>query len=131
MEIVFHSTRSFEKDLKKLTSADKDLVIERVNRIADLFHTNLKSFYSSTYRPIKIKLPPGQDSSLYTMRINQKLRVIFTIEDDPLFDQTILTLFRIAKRPEDLRNAFSSIAESLYQSQFQEPFPIEQTDDAD
>jgi Txe/YoeB family toxin of Txe-Axe toxin-antitoxin module len=131
METVFQTTKSFEKDLNKLSAADKGLVIQHVNKIADLFRTNQKSFYSSTYRPMKIKLPPGLDSSLYSMRINQNLRVIFSIEDDPLFEQTNLTLFRIAKTPKALRKSFSSIVESLYQSQLQESNPREENDAAD
>ncbi|WP_170181382.1 hypothetical protein [Chlorobaculum thiosulfatiphilum] len=37
-----------------------------------------------------------------------------TIEEDPLFDQKIVTLFRVVKR-DHMERAFNSIAESLYQ----------------
>lgn len=120
MELIYQSTKSFEKDLRTLGASDKNLVIKRVNELAMLYKANRKSFYSRTYRPVRIKLLYGYDSSLYSMRINQKLRLIFAVDEDPLFDQIIFTLFRIAKHPGELKKIFSSVAESLYQSQLDE-----------
>lgn len=59
-------------------------------------------------------MPEGLDSSLYVLRASPQIRVILTIEEDPLFDQKIVTLFRVV-RHDDMDRAFNSIAESLYQ----------------
>ncbi len=59
-------------------------------------------------------MPEGLESSLYVLRVSPQIRVILTIEADPLFDQKVITLFRVVKH-DDMERAFNSIAESLYQ----------------
>ena len=125
MEVMFKSTTAFEKDLRGLSKRDKDLVVRRINELAHQYTTSKTSFYSSTYRPLKIKLLRGYGSSLYSARINRNIRLVFAVDEDPLFDQLIFTLFRIALHPDDLSKLFASIAESLYQSNLSDLVPRE------
>jgi mRNA-degrading endonuclease RelE of RelBE toxin-antitoxin system len=129
MEIIFQSTKMFEKDLRKLSAPDRELVIERINKYTHDLLSNRESFFSRASQPFHLKLLHGFDSSLYSMRINQRIRVIVAVDDDPLFDQLIITLFRIAKSPDELKKVFSSVAESLYQSQLIEINPTEVDND--
>ncbi len=48
------------------------------------------------------------------LKVSQKLRVILTVDEDPIFGQIIFTLFR-AIQHQDLNKAYNSVAESLYQ----------------
>lgn len=114
MEIRFDVTRNFEKDLKKLGSEDKDRVVAAIDRYAATFDAALDISTQYVYRPHKINMPEGLDSSLYVLRVSPQIRVILTIEEDPLFDQKAITLFRVV-RHDDMERAFNSIAESLYQ----------------
>lgn len=54
------------------------------------------------------------ESSLYVLKASQKIRVILSIDEDPIFNRVVLTLFR-AVRHDDLDAAQKDIAESLYQ----------------
>ena len=56
----------------------------------------------------------GYESSLYVLKVLEKLSVILTIDEDPIFDQYIVTLFRAVKQ-DKLNRAYQSVAESLYQ----------------
>jgi mRNA-degrading endonuclease RelE of RelBE toxin-antitoxin system len=125
MEIVFHSTNAFEKDLRKLSKVDKTKVIKQINVHAHLYLSDKTTFENKSIRPYSIKLLSGFDSTLYVLRINSMMRVVFAIDDDPLFEQTIITLFRIAESPSDYRKIFASVAESLYQSELAHLSPME------
>lgn len=114
MTLQFDITRRFEKDLKRLTPKDQGRVAESIDKYASIFDTERGDPTRHIYQPHKILLPEGLDSSLYVLRANEQIRVILTIEDDPLFGQKVVTLIRVVKH-DDLDRAFNSIAESLYQ----------------
>jgi hypothetical protein len=114
VDVLIESTNAFEKDIAKLSKSDKSLAIQRINDCADLFPIQKADVYRKLRR---IPLPPvlnGYESSLYTLRISQKLRVILTVDEDPIFGQVIFTLFRIVKH-DDFDKAYKNVAESLYQ----------------
>ncbi|MEH2298697.1 MAG: hypothetical protein V7K88_06470 [Nostoc sp.] len=114
MDILIESTRSFEKDLGRLSEEEKAAAVKKINDCASLFPTQKADVYRKLRR---LRLPSdinGYESSLYTLRVSQKLRVILTVDEDPIFGQVIFTLFRVAKH-DDLDKAYKGVAESLYQ----------------
>jgi len=112
MNLLFNSTKKFEKDLKKFSVTDQKKIISKIN----FYSSNGESlFHQNAYRPIKLILPDDDGSSLYVIKISKDIRVILTFEDDPIFDQTVVTLFRVV-RHNSLEKAFKGIAESLYQN---------------
>jgi len=119
MELVFHYTRSFEKDLEKISSTNKKRISKTINQVVDIYSSDKRLFFQHIHRPTII-LADDLKASLYVMRIGTSLRLVFTIDDDPLFDQIIITLLRIAKSPDEYSKIFSSIVESLYQRQLVE-----------
>ena len=114
MELQFDITRRFEKDLKRLTSKDQDRVAASIDKYASIFDIERGDPTRHIYQPHKILLPEGLDSSLYVLRATDQIRVVLTIEDDPLFGRKVVTLIRVVKHDE-LDRAFNSITESLYQ----------------
>lgn len=114
MELQFDITRRFEKDLKRLTPKDQDRVAASIDKYASIFDIERGDPTRHIYQPHRILLPEGLDSSLYVLRATDQIRVILTIEDDPLFGRKVVTLIRVVKH-DDLDRAFNSIAESLYQ----------------
>jgi mRNA-degrading endonuclease RelE of RelBE toxin-antitoxin system len=114
MELLFESTQQFERDLEELSKKERATVIRRIN----LFATQYPNRQSSDYA--KLEQPPfsfdlkGYDSSLYVLRVSPTLRLILAIDEDPIFEQIIFTLFRVVNR-EKCDRAYTSIAESLYQ----------------
>ncbi len=53
------------------------------------------------------------DSTLYCMPVG-RLRVLLTVDEDPLFAQRIITLLRVFHR-QDMGKGFRGMAQSLYQ----------------
>jgi hypothetical protein len=113
MELIFQYTHQFKKDLRKINLVDKEKIVNQVNKIADYF-SNDKDLFFKHARLAKVTLRNGLIPSLYIMRAGLKLRILFTIDDDPIFDQRIFTLLRLAKHDE-YEKIFSQLAESMYQ----------------
>ena len=114
VDVLIESTRSFEKDIAKLSVDEKAAAIQKINDCASLFPTQKADVYRKLRR---LRLPSdlnGYESSLYTLRVSQKLRVILAVDEDPIFEQVIFTLFRAVKHDE-LDRAYQGVAESLYQ----------------
>jgi hypothetical protein len=114
VDILIESTNTFEKDLAKLSESDKKIAIQKINECAHLFPTQKADVYRKLRR---LPLPTGlngYESSLYTLKISQQLRMILTVDEDPIFGQVIFTLFRVIKH-DDFNNAHKGVTESLYQ----------------
>jgi hypothetical protein len=114
VEILIESTKFFESDISELSDNDKKIVIQRINDCADLFPIRKADVYRKLRRLPLPSVLNGYESSLYTLRISQKLRVILTIDEDPIFGQVIFTLFRAVEHDE-FDKAHKGVAESLYQ----------------
>jgi len=114
MDVVIDSTSRFEQDISSMSKDQKDLTIQKINDCAALFPEHKSNAYRKLRRlpflPLNIS---GYDSSLYTMRISPELRIILTVDEDPIFGQMIFTLFRIANR-NDFNKAYQGVVESLY-----------------
>ena len=115
MNLVFHSTETFEQDLQQFEPCLREKIVQRVNEVAQAFIDDRQVFALQARKPYNLQLSNGFDSSLYSIIVKPNLRVILTVDEDPLFDQTIVTLLRVVKRP-DLYNAYTAIAKSLYQN---------------
>ncbi|NES22737.1 MAG: hypothetical protein F6K41_28415 [Symploca sp. SIO3E6] len=114
MDVLIESTRSFEKDLGSLSEDEQTAAVNKINDCANLFATQKAEVYRQLCcLPLSSDLN-GYESSLYTLKISQRLRVILAVDEDPIFGQVIFTLFRAVKH-QDLDQAYQSVAESLYQ----------------
>ncbi|NEQ97884.1 MAG: hypothetical protein F6K30_14385 [Cyanothece sp. SIO2G6] len=109
MDLLIESTKRFEKDLKKLSQDERAITVKATNDCAAHFPNQTSSVYRRLRR---IRLQSGlngYDSSLYTLKVSQKLRVILSVDEDPIFGQFVLTLFRVVQRDE-LDAAYQSVA---------------------
>ena len=114
VDVLIESTKHFEQDLGRLNQDKKNVVIQKINDFVSLFPEHKSEGYRKLRR---INYPSGlngYDSSLYTLKISHQIRVILSVDEDPIFDQMIFTLFRVVTYDE-LNKAYQSIAESLYQ----------------
>lgn len=114
MKLVIESTKKFEEELQAFSETEKLLIIEKMNQYFQMLSADKVSFYRRLDQVKKLRLINQYDSSLYTLKINNKIRLILTIDEDPIYDQTIITLFRVVKHS-DISKAYDSVAESLYQ----------------
>ena len=118
MDILIESTIAFEHDLGELTSEVTAAVMESINncvRFPPSQNPSQNHLASDRLQrlPLRSELN-GYESSLYVLKVLEKLSVILTIDEDPIFDQFIVTLFRAVKQ-DKLNRAYQSVAESLYQ----------------
>ncbi len=111
-EILVETTKSFDKDLKKLSEKEQNLISEKLNFLISSIRE--KGNTKQLYRLQKLKLPNDLSSSLFVFKIDVQLRAILTFEKDPLFNQSVMTLMRVV-RHSDLDKTFKSVSESLYQ----------------
>jgi Txe/YoeB family toxin of Txe-Axe toxin-antitoxin module len=111
-ELLFESTSKFEEDLERFNNQERSKIIEKLNKRCATLKNGFKTFSKKV--PLKIVLNNGSQPTLYSLRIDRDIRIILTVDDDPLFDQIIITLIRVV-HVKDLEVVFRSIAESLYQ----------------
>ena len=114
MDVLIESTRSFENDLGRLNDDEKAITISTINDCASLFPTQKVEVYRKLRQSSFGSGLNGYESSLYTLKVSQRLRAILAVDEDPIFGQVIFTLFRVVN-PDDLDKAYQSTAESLYQ----------------
>ena len=123
MKLVFEVNAAFEKDLKRLDPKDIHRIVYKINTYCSLLQKQPALFFKYAKRPLMPYLAKGLKSSMYTLRIDKDVRVILTVDEDPLFNQIIVTLIRVV-RHNDLNKTFGSIAESLYQKNLIKLKPI-------
>ncbi|WP_217650605.1 hypothetical protein [Spirulina major] len=114
VDVLIESTRSFEQDLDKLSQDEKAIAVQKINDCATLVPTQKGSVYQKLRRPLLISGLNEDESSLYTLRLSKNLSVILAVDEDPIFEQAIFTLFRVVNCDE-INQAYQEIAASLYQ----------------
>ncbi|MGH2414851.1 MAG: hypothetical protein ACRDEA_14400 [Microcystaceae cyanobacterium] len=117
VDVLIESVKAFEKDLSRLSENEKTATLKKINDCASLFPTQKADVYRHLRRLPLSSVLNGYESSLYTLRVSPKLRIILSVDEDPIFGQVIFTLFR-AVQHDDLKRAYKGVAESLYQELF-------------
>ncbi len=113
MGLEFLTTEAFKQDLDQLKEPSRSRVIQSINRRGQLAITHREAFHKGLMRPGVKKLAGGLDSSLYVMRVGKNLRVILALDDDPIFDRTMMTLLRVVQR-DKTEDAYHKTARALY-----------------
>ena len=115
MELLFESTNRFEKDLKSFDKLDKKRIVNALNQYGSKVRDD-PSVTPHRVRPLRIpQLKDVLDTTLYELRVSPKIRVILTLDEDPIFDQVIIGLLRVARR-DKMKNMVSGLWQSLYQN---------------
>ena len=113
MEIIIESTQRFENSLAQLDRKFKELVIENINNYTQKFSQDNIHVYDNLEQLKLLPLPNNYQSSLYVLKVSSNLRVILTIDEDPIFSQTIFTLFDVVN-PQNIERAHKEIAADIY-----------------
>ena len=111
MEYIINSTKQFEKDINRIQKTEANKVISKLNVFINYLKEGKRVDHLISKVP-NIILKFQFSSSLYIFRADLKIRAILSIESDPLFDQKIITLYRIVKHDE-LERAINSVVNSL------------------
>lgn len=113
MEVLIEITEGYDKDLKKLSQVEKNRIRKRINELISVVKTDKRP--TQLYRTKKIVLPDGLESSLYFYRIDEKLRIVLSYDNDPIFNRKILTLYRVTS-VNNLDTVLNSILDIIYHS---------------
>ncbi len=116
--ITEQTTPEFRNDLHRLSSEDRTRVAVALRRSYDLLRNNRGGFSARAKRPQAIHLKGGFSSSLYSLGVGRDIRLILAVDEDPVFAQTLVTLFR-AVHHNELDRAYRSVASCLYRNQIQ------------
>ena len=107
-------TKGFDSDERKLSFHDRDVLTHSLNGFVDSAKDGL--FPKKLYRRRDFVYPDGikrADSSLYMLKVSSGLYVILAYDSDVIFDQKIITLFRVVKKT-SATQAFNTTASLIY-----------------
>lgn len=113
-DILIESTEGFETDLLSLTETDRSMAVQEINICVGQLKRGRENLYDQLATLSLGSELTDYDSSLYVFSISQQLRVILSIDEDPIFDQVIVTLYRVVGSDE-VEQAYQDVATVLYQ----------------
>jgi len=113
MEILFESTRHFEKELMAFKNEERKIIIDHINQSAQLFLTNKLTLFKKLRRLHKVNLMNDYESTLYSLKVSDSLRVILTVDEDTIFEQVVFTLFRVVRKSL-ASEAYKAVAKLIY-----------------
>lgn len=117
INIVIQATEIFQKDYEKLDPSDQRIVDKAIDKAERYLSSG--NFPNPNIKKLRGEIL-GYDIEVYMMKAPQKLRFFLTLENDPIFEQTSITLHRVFKRS-NLDEVLRSIQESVRQEYFGEP----------
>ena len=111
LELVFHETKKFLEDWQACSPEEQSHFASELNDCCQFLLYDDAEFNRVTEK-IRPALSGGVEASLRLMNIDES-RILFSIDEDPVFGQLIVTLYRVvAERLFD--EACKSTIESLY-----------------
>lgn len=114
MERQFDITAEFESDLQQLSATDRLLIAQSIDEWSGKFIASSDKVPSHIFfQPAVVTAPVDLASSLYGMRVGEGLRLVLTVEHDPLFGHDTWTLIRAVPRAH-FDAAFQSAVDVLY-----------------
>lgn len=122
MDIVVESTETFNQDLAAFTEAERSIILEQIQRGIPLLFDDKNYQKRRLHQFYYFELPHDYGSSLYSFIVNYRLRVILTWDDDPIFERTLITLFRVTNS-QNVAEVYRQVGEQIYRSIFNFEIP--------
>ncbi|AMW29632.1 MULTISPECIES: hypothetical protein [Arthrospira] len=114
MDLVFESTDEFNQDLAKFTQEEQLIILKELEHWLPLLLTNSSLRSRRLHQFCQFHLKDNYRSSLYSFIVNYYLRVILTIDEDPLFNRLSITLFK-AIESRHAATAYRQVGNSIYE----------------
>lgn len=114
MHLLFQSTQEFEQELNALSESERTGIIETINGHCPNFVCERESFLSLVHQPREIQLTNRCCSSLYVMPAGHDRAIILTLDEDPIFDQLIISLIRLVPSS-TCTEVYMDVAQKIYQ----------------
>lgn len=113
MELEFDITRAFNEDMSHLSSDQKEKIGEQINVVSQSLLNGKTTFKENSSIPYIFNLKGGLDSSLFLIKADRDHRIIAAVDEDPIFDKILLTLFRIVDN-NDAENVYKEVGKDIY-----------------
>jgi hypothetical protein len=111
LELVFHDTESFQQDWHNFDAATRGHLATEINDCCQQLLYDPAEFDRSVQR-IRPQLADGIDASLCVLPVDDN-RILFTVDEDPVFEQLTITLLRLVPVV-GFEGACESIIQDLY-----------------
>ena len=95
--INFIGSQVFDREVKRLSKSLHDLVINRINQIANDLTLKSPSSLQFSFNPVHARIGVVELKEV-------QLNVILTIDTDPLFDRITISLLRLVKDDNIMQN---------------------------
>ena len=112
LELVFHDAESFHEDWLSYDVNHQAQLATQFNDCCQLVLYDRTAFERAVER-IHPQLPGGIEASLCILPIDDE-RVLFTVDEDPVFEQVTITLLRIVQ-VDELATACDNVTALLYE----------------
>lgn len=112
--VLIEITKGFDADEKRLSSFERQNLDKALNELVRI--SREQSWPRKLYRSHNVSFPASisqQESTLYMFKATRNYRVILTFDEDPIFNQRIIQLLRIASINDSVK-VFNSVASLLY-----------------
>lgn len=111
LELVFQETNLFLEDWGRCSIEGRGRMATRLNDCCQ-FLLYEPSEFDRCAKEVRPQLADGVDASMYSMAID-KARILFSVDEDPIFGQLTVTLYRIVPE-ETFGDACESVFQTLY-----------------
>ena len=115
MELEFDIAPSFDDDIKRLPKDNRNKVVDQINLVANSFMNGKKEFHDNASIPYLFTLKGGYHSSLYLVKADNCNRIVVAIDNDPIFEKTIFTLYRLVDKS-IAEDTYKEVGENIYRS---------------
>jgi hypothetical protein len=115
MNLEFLITEAFDHDIKCLLLAQQKRIKTTINSISGSLLNGKSRFIESASMPHIFNLKDGYDSSLYLVGVGEGKKIVVAVDDDPIFNRLLLTLFRLVDE-EKGNVTYKEVGEQLYKS---------------
>ena len=113
--LIVELTDDCEKKFYHFSQKEQDRILEQTEYLAELYITDRSEFFRNAHQPVFFKLNNKFDSSLYYFKINKDLKIIASVDEDPIFESVTITLLSVFQNG-GIEKEFKSAAQSFYRN---------------
>lgn len=114
LELTFHETEAFDSDSASLSSESLANLATQVNDCCQLLLYDPGEF-KRRVQPIRPRIADGVDASMVVLTLDGTHSLVFTVDEDPLFKQLVVTLLRVIP-VDQLDRVTQELTHALYKS---------------
>lgn len=114
-QITIETTLTYSIDVKALQDEEKKEIDSSVEKLIRLSQGTVfpKCLYRSRSHTFPNRSISPEKSTLYLYKASKRYRIILSFDDDPVFNQRLIRLFRVVPREQSVR-CFKDVATLLY-----------------